>query len=129
MVLHYLLDGVDVAVDAGTQQGEHWLVVVELRDLPEDHVVDILVHGGGLARHRRRDVGCQLADFGTIHVHLRILTHSAVLAHWQRCRSSATNCRPRLYASTVHPPREADSTLVLGKALRRRLRWPGCAPA
>lgn len=56
-----------------------WLLQSEWRSA-------IAVHSGGLARHRRRDVGCQLADFGTIHVHLRILTHSVVLAHRQRCQ-------------------------------------------
>ena len=74
LVLHDLKAGVDVAVDARTQQGQYRLVVAELRDLPEYYLVDILVYRGGPAGHRRRDVGHQLGDRGTIRVHLRILT-------------------------------------------------------
>jgi hypothetical protein len=84
LVLHGLKAGVDVALDARGEQGEHRLVVAELRDLPEYHLVDILVYRRGPAAHRRRDARHQLGDRGTVHVHERILTHIA--------------------ASSVHPP-------------------------
>ena len=75
-VLHDLKAGVDVAVDARTEQGQHGLVVAQLRDLPEYHLVDILVHRRGPVGHRRRDAGHQLGDRGVIDVHPRILTQA-----------------------------------------------------
>ena len=56
-VLHDLQARADVAVDTRGEQGEQRLVVVQLRYLPEYHLVDIRGHRGGPAAHRRRDVG------------------------------------------------------------------------
>jgi len=76
LVLHDLQAGADVAVDTRGEQREHRLVVAQLRDLPQDHLIDLPGHRGGLPAHRRRDVGHQLGDRATIGVHVRILTHS-----------------------------------------------------
>jgi hypothetical protein len=53
---HYLQAGVDVAVDAGDEQGEDGPVVAKLRNFADDRVVDVVVQRGGAAGHRRRDV-------------------------------------------------------------------------
>ncbi len=79
-VLHDLQAGVDVAVDARSQQGEDRLVLAKLRDLPEYHLVDLRGHFGGPTGHRGRDLGHQLGDCGTIHIHPRILSYSPELA-------------------------------------------------
>ena len=73
-VLHDLQARVDVTVDARREQGEHSLVVVEFRDLPQDRLVDISGHRGDPVAHCRRDARHQRGDRRTIHVHQRILT-------------------------------------------------------
>jgi hypothetical protein len=83
LVLQDLQAGADVAVDARGKQGEYQLVVAQLRDFPQHHLIDILGHHGGPAAHRRRDVGHQRGDRGTIVVHPRILTHSGEHAEMQ----------------------------------------------
>ena len=76
LVLQDLKAGVDVALDARAEQGQHRPVLAEFRNVPEYHLIDILVNRGGPAGHRRGHTGHQLGDCGTIGVHLRILTHS-----------------------------------------------------
>jgi hypothetical protein len=93
LVLHDLKAGIDVAVDTRAEQGQRRPVLAELRDLPQYHLVDILVHRGGSAGHRRRHAGHQLDDCGTIHVHLRILTHSGEYAPAAAAISGA-RCHP-----------------------------------
>jgi hypothetical protein len=62
LVLHDLQAGAHVAVDARGEQGENRLVVAQLRDIPQDHLVDLSGYRGGPTAHRRRDVGHQLGD-------------------------------------------------------------------
>ena len=72
LVLHDLQAGADVAVDARGEQREHRLVVAQLRDLPQDHLIDILRTprrpGGSPPPRRRpparrpRDPRCPPAD-------------------------------------------------------------------
>src|SRR4029077_2014610 len=85
LVLHDLQAGADVAVDARGEQGEDRLVIAQLRDLPQDHLIDIPGYRGGPAAYRRRDAGYQLGDCGAIDVHLRILTHSGEHAEPWTC--------------------------------------------
>ena len=40
-VLHDLQTCIDIGVDAGSKQAERWLVVAQLRDLPNYHLIDI----------------------------------------------------------------------------------------
>ena len=103
LVLHDLQAGADVAVDARGEQGEHRLVVVQLRDLPQDHLIYVLGHRGGPAAHRRRDAGHQLGDRGTIDVHLRILTHSGEHAEGPSADVRGTAHRRKPVPAGPHP--------------------------
>ena len=92
LVLQDLQAGAHVAVDAGGQQRDDRLVVVQLRDFPEYQLADILRHFGRPAAHRRRDLGHQVSDDGAIHVHRR--STSSRSPEPAVCTASA-QCRPR----------------------------------
>ena len=96
LVLQDLKAGIDVALDARAEQGEHRAVLAKLRDIPEYHLIDILVHRGGPAGHRRRHTGRQPGDCGTIGVHLRILAHSGGMPGC--CGAPAERLCPRTHA-------------------------------
>jgi hypothetical protein len=70
-VLQDLQTGAHVAVNAGGEQGDERLIVVQLRDFPKDQLIDVLRHLDGSAADRRGDLDHQVGDHGTIHVGLR----------------------------------------------------------